>query len=76
MGFAQKNPFKIRAGLPMVTGHGQDSYVSLQPKTGIFDEFSHNCSILMFYCSLLPDEVSSPCSVLNLAHSPCSLITP
>ncbi len=44
------------------------------------------CSILMFYCSLLPNEVSSPCSLLIFlyspcsllifAHSPCSLITP
>ncbi len=44
------------------------------------------CSILLFYCSLLPNEVLSPCSLLNLphsprpllilSHSPCSLNTP
>ena len=44
------------------------------------------CSILLCHCSLLPNEVWSPCSLLNFlhfpcsllifAHSPCSLITP
>ena len=51
-----------------------------------FTFFLAPCSILLFYNSLLPNEVSSPCSLVNLphsprsflifSHSPCSLITP